>query len=211
MKKILWYIAFAGGFFRCAAQDSSAGRITEVPLSFGTFNTLNAHNKLAVNPAMSGFYKDFYFENRYNYEADNSASINIGKRLRTGSKHIEIIPMTGLVVGSFKGVTGEVQAYADYNKWSLSTDNQFSWEYTQSNKSVYLNWSVARYKITPFFHVGLTSVITDPVEKRLIFDRGVTALLLYRRWSMRFYAFNFEPSRRYFWLSLRYNIKIKVS
>jgi len=58
-------------------------------LSIGTFNSFNAKGKLVANPVISGYLNDYYFENRYNYEAANSASINIGKRIFKNIHHVE--------------------------------------------------------------------------------------------------------------------------
>ena len=50
--------------------------------------------------------------------------------------------MVGLIFGSFKGVTAELQVSLDYTKWTFLTDNQFSYEYTEPDKSFYSNWLV---------------------------------------------------------------------
>jgi hypothetical protein len=193
-----------------SSQDTSKVKIKELEISFGTFNTMNESNKVNINPAISGYLDDYYFENRYNYEAANSASVNVGKRILKKIKHLEIIPMAGWVFGSFKGVTAELQTSLDYSKWTFSTDNQFSYEYTQSDKSLYLNWTVARYKLTKSFRIGFTTVLNKDVNQDVIFDKGVTAAIFLKKWSLRFYAFNYEIEKRYYWLSLRYTIRLKL-
>lgn len=207
MKRIQLLILFGISGFYSQAQDNSKS-YTEAPVSFGTFNTINQKNEISVNPAISASLGSFYFENRYNYEAANSASLNVGKYIFKKLKHISIVPMAGVVVGSFKGFTAELQTSFENSRWSMSTDNQFSAAYTQSSKSVFLNWTYARYKITPFFKIGPTSVATQQMNRRLVFDKGITAVLLLDRWSIRMYAYNYKRREMYFWLSLRYNIKV---
>jgi hypothetical protein len=182
----------------------------EAEFSFGTFNTWNQQGKVTISPAISGYLGDYYFENRYNYEAANSASINVGKRIFRKLKHVEMIPMAGLVFGSFKGITAELQTSLDYPAWSFSTDNQFSLEYIQPGNSLYFNWNVARYKLTSFFRIGLTSFIESQANGYMEFDKGLTAVILFNKWSLRFYAFNFEREKRFYWLGVRYNFSAKI-
>lgn len=210
MKGIVIVIVFIIDTLNSAAQDTTNANTKTLEISFGTFNTIGQNNKVGVNPSISGYLDDYYFENRYNYEAANSASVNIGKRVFKKIKHLEIIPMGGLVFGSFKGITAEIQTSLDYNKWAISTDNQFSYEYTKPDKSLYLNWTVARYKLTRWFRIGATTVLTKQINQRTAFDKGVTAAMYFEKWGLRFYAYNYETEKRYYWLSLRYNISVKI-
>lgn len=193
-----------------ASQDTSMAKINKLEIAFGTFNTISESNKVTVNPTISGYLGDYYFENRYNYEASNSASINLGKKIFKNLKHIEIVPMGGLIFGGFKGVTAELQTSVDYNKWTFSTDNQYSFEYKQPGKSLFFNWTVARYKLAKSFQIGITTFLDKRVNHDIIFDKGVTALLVFKKWSWRFYAYNYEKEKRYYWVSIRYNIRVKL-
>jgi hypothetical protein len=210
VKSIKLVIIFVIMILNGAGQDTRMGKIKELGITFGTFNTISKNNKVTVSPAISGYLDDYYFENRYNYETDNSASINVGKRIFKKSKHIEVVPMVGLVFGSFKGVTTELQTSFNYNKWTFSTDNQFSFEYRQPDKSLYFNWTMAIYKLTTSFHIGLTTFLDKPVNKDMVFDKGITAAILFKEWGLRLYAFNYEIEKRYYWISIRYNIKVKL-
>jgi hypothetical protein len=125
----------------CTAQDLNKKYI-DGTLSIGTFNTLNSENKISVNPAISGSVGDYYFESRYNYEAANSASLNIGRYFLKNSKTVKLVPMIGVIVGEFKGVTVELQSYFSNNSWYISADNQFSIHYKDFSKSLYLDWNV---------------------------------------------------------------------
>ena len=188
-------------------QDTATVRVLEITI--GTFSTLSETQKYTVSPAISGSWGDYYFESRYNYEAGNSASLNLGKRIFRKLEHIELIPMVGLVFGSFKGATAELQTSLDYSRWIFSTDNQFSFEYTSPKESLFFNWTVAKYKLTNFFQIGLTSFL-DIESGQAIFDKGITSAMSYHNWVFRVYAFNYEIENRRYWFSLRYTMKIKV-
>jgi hypothetical protein len=56
--------------------------------------------------------------------------------------------------------------------------NQFSFEYTHPAKSLYLNWSVARFKLTKAFRIGFTTVVTKQLNQEAIFDKGLTAAVV---------------------------------
>ena len=118
--------------------------------------------------------------------------------------------MVGLVFGSFKGATAELQTSLDYPRWILSTDNQFSFEYTNSEKSLFFNWTVAKYKLTNFFQIGLTSNLFIQGHQDPIFEKGITGAVSYKNWVFRVYAFNYEIENRRYWFSLRYTMKINV-
>jgi hypothetical protein len=199
---VLIFIVLSG-----RSQDTSKINSKIVEITVGTFSTLNETGKLTVNPVVSASWDDYYFDNRYGYEAANSASINAGKRIFKKIKHVEIIPMAGLIFGSFKGLTAELQTSIGYDNWYFSTDNQFSYEYTEAQKSLYFNWTVARYKVTRYFHLGLTAFIDKRVNKAGVFDRGITAAIIIKNWAIRLYAFNYETGRRYYSVGLRYTFK----
>jgi len=209
VKNINLSVILAIMVFPGACQNIKLTKVKELGISFGTFNTVNK-NKVTVSPSISGYLDDYYFENRYNYEADNSASINVGKRILKKLNNIEVVPMGGLVFGSFKGVTAELQTSFIYNKLIFSTDNQLSFEYRRPDKSLYFNWTMAIYKLTNSFRIGLTTFLDKHAVKNIAFDKGITAAILFKQWGLRFYAFNYEIEKRYYWISIRYNIKAMI-
>jgi hypothetical protein len=212
MKCIKLLIVFVSVALNGIGQDSSTAKIKELDISIGTFNTKSdGSSKVNVNPTLSGSFGDYYFENRYNYEADNSASINVGKQILKKLKPAEIVPIVGLVFGSFKAVTTELQTSLVCRKWALSTDNQFSFEYTKPGKSLYFNWTVARFKITNSFLIGISTILDKHVKRDIVFDKGLTAALAFEEWGLRLYAFNYEKGKRYYWLSIRHNIRVKLN
>jgi hypothetical protein len=212
MKSIKLVIVFAGMALNGIGQDSSTAKIKELDISMGTFNTKSAgSSRVNVNPALSASFGDYYFENRYNYEDANSVSINVGKQVLKKLNPIEIVPIAGFVFGSFKAVTAELQTSFDCRKWTLSTDNQFSFEYTKPGKSFYFNWTVARYKITNSLLMGVSTILDKHVSRGLVFDKAVTAALAFEKWSLRFYVYNYEKEQRYYWLGIRYNVRVKLN
>ena len=210
MKQVEFVVLFLFSVLNLKSQDTVTTKITDLDLSIGVFNAFSTGNQLVVDPAVSGSFGDYYFENRYNYEAANSASINVGKRVFKNVKHVEIINMGGLVFGSFKGINAEMQTSFDFSKWIFSSDNQFSFEYTVPARSIYFNWNVMRYKLFQFLQVGITTVLQQQVNSRMIFDKGVTATLLLNKWSVRFYGYNYQIEKRYYLLGIRYNIRLKL-
>ena len=199
-----------GAVLEGICQDSSAPKTREPEFSVSTFSTKSSSSQVTVNPLISCSWNDYYIENRYNYEADNSASINVGRRILRKLKHLEVIPMGGLIFGSFKGVTAEMQISLDYTKWIFMTDNQVSYEYTQPGKSFYSNWSVARYKLTGGLQIGFSGFFEWQANQWLVIDKGVTASVSWKKWNIRVYAFNFERQKREYWLGIRYQFRVKL-
>jgi hypothetical protein len=208
MKRIIFILLLIVVALNSKSQDTSKINIKKLEITVGTFSTLSESGKISVNPVILGNWGDYYYENRYCYEASNSTSINAGKRVLKKIKHAEIIPMIGLILGSFKGLTAELQTSLDYNKWIFLTDNQYSYEYTEPKKSLYFNWTVARYKVTNYLHVGLTTLFDKRVDKAGVFDKGATVAIIIKNWALRFYAFNYKIERRYYWVGLRHTLKL---
>ena len=211
MKRIILIVLIIGAALDGICQDSSALKTRELEISVGTFSTRNSSNQVTVNPLISCSWDDYYIENRYNYEADNSSSINAGRRILRKLNHVEIIPMFGLIFGSFKGVTAELQVSVDYTKWTFLTDNQVSYEYTEPDKSFYSNWSVARYKLTSALQIGFSGFFEWQANRWLVIDKGVTASVSWKKWNVRVYAFNYEKQKREYWLAVRYNFRVKLN
>ncbi len=210
VKSIQLIIIFIIITLNCTGQDTSKAKIKESEFALGTFYTLNESNKLTVNPVISGYLGDYYFENRYGYEADSSASVNVGRKIFKKINHVEVIPLAGLVFGSFKGVSAGIQTSLDYRKWAFTTVVQFSFEYTKFDKNLLLNWAVARYKLSNSFCIGIITMLEKQVNQDKVFDKGITAVILYKKWGLRFYGFNYEKQKRYYWLSVLYDIKVKL-
>lgn len=210
MKNIKLIFLFSFLAVRGICQDPALSKNRELEISLGTFSTWNSRDRVTVNPIISWSWDDYYIENRFNYEAVNSASINAGKRIFKKLHHVEIIPMAGLIFGSFKGVTAELQISGDYLKWDFFTDNQYSYEYTNPVKRFYANWTVARYKITRILSIGLTEFFEWQPNGCPVFDKGITASVSWAKWSFRIYAYNFEKDKREYWLGMRYNIRVKL-
>jgi hypothetical protein len=208
------YILLTGVLFifrlNSAAQDTTTTKIKEANFSIGTFSTSDKNNLVKVNPYLAVNYGDYYFENRYNYEAANSSSINVGKRIFKKIKYFKFIPITGLIFGSFNGVSAELQSSYDYGKWAVSIDNQYCLEYNRPKASLYFNWNEVRYKLTPFLGVGISTFFENDAKGTREFDRGITVSASLKKWSMHIYAFNYEKANRLYWLSLLYNFSIKL-
>ncbi len=82
---------FAILFLLCINNIAKAQKNTP-EITIGLFNTINKCHKFSLHPFISGSIGDYYFENRYNYEADNSASINFGKRIFKKEKTFTLHP-----------------------------------------------------------------------------------------------------------------------
>jgi hypothetical protein len=177
-------------------------------ITFASFSTINTEKKLAVNPFISGTIGGYYFENRYNYEAANSASVNVGKTLKKKLAGFEITPLIGVVVGGFNGLTSEIQAFHEDDKWYLSADNQYVFEYVDTKRSFYYNWLVGRFKLTRFLRIGVSTQFTKANNQKGVFDRGLTTSILYDNITFNVYAFNYETQRRNYMISLRYYLKL---
>jgi len=184
------------------AKKDAAGHGT---ITVAAFTAINTKGQLATNPFIAISIGRLYFENRYNYEANNSASINMGRTWGDASA-VAITPMIGILAGNFRGINTEIQAYHDDPNWYVSTDNQYVMEYREFSRSFFYSWWVGRYKVNRFFRVGLTAQYTRPNTSGGVLDGGLTTSLLYKNITLNAYSFNFKEGRRSGFVSLRYTI-----
>lgn len=196
-------------FFLIFLSSNTFAQSSEKLITVGLFNSIDKKNKLSSNPFISGSVGDWYFENRYNYEAENSASINFGKQLVKKIKGLYIIPTIGLVTGAFKGYTAETQVLYETKHLYISTDNQVSVEWKRGNQNFFFNWSILRYKITSAMMVGISGLYAKPFKSKSNADFGITASLKIKHFGISMYAFNYSKAERNYLVSLRYTFKLK--
>lgn len=209
MKVFLLFFLCNMGTLCSKSQATVAEQARSVDLYAGSFSTVY-EKRISINPSVFGYAGSFYFENRYNYEAANSASVNAGIKLFRKIKPLSVIPMIGIVVGNFKAATTELQTSITIKNWLISSDNQFSIGYAKPKNNLYLNWSVLRYRIFKGFEIGGTSSFQKQSAGKSVLDPGLTIALTIHEWYLRFYNYYPDGAKQYYWLALRYHLHFNI-
>ena len=153
---------------------------------------------------------NWYFEARSNYEAINSASLYFGKIFRKKALiSYSIIPIAGLVMGTFNGGSVGANVGLDNKKISFSSQSQYTFSTENRATNFTYSWSDLAYQLKDWMSAGISLQQT-----RGLFEKGILVRAAYKNFSIPLYVFNLTTSKRYFVLGLNvewsHEKKIKV-
>lgn len=141
---------------------------------------------------------DWYAELRYNYEDVQTFSVYGGKKITKGNDfHYSVTPMMGFSAGRFTGISFAANIEAEWKKFYLSSETQYSIATKRVSKDFFFNWSEIGYNITSFFFSGLTVQYTRQPGK-IIFEPGFLTGLTLNKVSFPVYIFRPFRSGCYF-------------
>lgn|SRR6185503_1538045 len=141
---------------------------------------------------------DWYIEARANYEAINSASLYFGKNFKkTAIVSYSIIPIAGLVAGSFNGGSVGANIALDYKEISFSSQLQYTFSKENQTANFTYSWSDLTYQLKEWLAAGVSLQQT-----RGLFEKGVLVRGIYKKFSVPLYVFSPLTSERYFVLGL---------
>ena len=141
---------------------------------------------------------NWYTEARGNYEAINSASLYFGKTFRKKALiSYSIIPIVGLVMGTFNGGSVGANVALDYRKISFSSQSQYTFSVENRTENFTYSWSDLTYQLKEWAAAGVSVQQT-----RGLFEKGILVRGVYKNFSIPLYVFNLTTSERYFVLGL---------
>lgn len=141
---------------------------------------------------------NWYFEARGNYEAINSASLYFGKVFsKRALISYSVIPIAGVVMGSFNGGSVGANVALDYKKISFTSQSQYTFSIENRATSFAFSWSDLTYQLKSWLATGVSLQQT-----RGLFEKGILVRGIYRNLSTQLYVFNPATSERYFVLGL---------
>jgi hypothetical protein len=137
---------------------------------------------------------NWYIEARGNYEAIHSASIYFGKVFgKKGLISYSIIPIAGLVMGSFNGASVGANVALDYEKVSFASQSQYTFSIENRATNFTYSWSDLTYQLKGWVSAGISLQQT-----RGLFEKGILIRGVYKNLSMPLYVFNPATNDRYF-------------
>lgn len=142
--------------------------------------------------------KGWYAEARYNYEQDETFSLNLGKTFAVGKGGIfSVTPLAGGVLGKLKGLNVGSNVDVQYEKFFFSSEMQYTWCTADVRRSFYFNWSEAGYRPFHWLFTGLSIQHTQPYHATAEFEPGVLAGLSFKNISLPVYFFSPFQDKRY--------------
>jgi hypothetical protein len=141
---------------------------------------------------------NWYIEARGNYEAINSASLYFGKIFKEKALiSYSIIPIAGLVVGTFNGGSVGANIGLDYKRISFSSQSQYTFSIENRATNFTYSWSDLTYQLKEWVYAGVSLQQT-----RGVFEKGMLVRGVYKNFSIPLYVFNLTTRERYFVLGL---------
>lgn len=175
------------------------------------YNLLGRENEYAWMPVVHyETKKGIYAELRYNYEEAQTFSVFGGKVLSGNNGSFRVTPMIGFSAGKFTGISFATNADAEFNKFFLSTETQYSMAAKKDGNNFLFSWSEIGYSIFPNLFAGLSfqytiqQGIADP-------EPGLMAGISFKNFSIPVYVFNPFGKEQYLVFGLNYEYHLKRS
>lgn len=143
--------------------------------------------------------KNWYGEIRYNYDALETLSLNVGKTI-SGENTISyaITPTLGFVAGRLNGGSLGLNTEAELGNLYFSAESQYTISGDDKNNDFLFNWSELGYQLTGGIYTGLALQLTHLYKTNNQWEPGVMAGFSFNRFTFPVYVFNPLTNKRYF-------------
>lgn len=144
------------------------------------------------------------FEARYNYEAQDSASVFVGRKW-TGGEAVsyEVTPLVGAAFGALHGAIAALEASAAYRSFDVYVEAEYVHDLDHHGASYFYTWNELGWRPVEPVRVGLVGQRTRVVDSERSLQRGLFAQALAGAVTVSLYAFNPDSaSSRYLVFSL---------
>lgn len=152
---------------------------------------------------------NWHFELRYNYEDAQTASLFGGKTISGGDEfEYSVTPMAGLSAGLFTGLSLAATTEAEWKRFYVWAQSQYSIGTKRSISDFFFNWSELAYNISDRFFGGLAMQFTRQ-DGQNIFEPGFVAGFNYKNLSIPVYVLSPFQKGRYYVVGLNYEYQLK--
>src|SRR5262245_21231395 len=137
-------------------------------------------------------HERFHLEGRYNYEAQDTASLWIGKNFEFGETlKGEVTPMIGGVFGHTNGVAPDYHLTLDSKRWELYSEGEYLFDTGQHSDSFFYTWSEFTFAPVEWLQAGIVTQRTRAYQTPLDVQRGLLIRVSVKSWTLGVYIFNF--------------------
>jgi len=135
--------------------------------------------------------KGLHTEFRYNYEERKTASVYIGKNFKRDSTlSYSITPMLGWVFGKFNGGSVALNADADYKKFFVSVQTQYTASKDGAAKNFFYTWAETGYQPVDWFYTGVSTQLTKVHEEKDVAEFGLLVGFKIKKITVPVYVFS---------------------
>jgi hypothetical protein len=135
--------------------------------------------------------KGLHTEFRYNYEERKTASLYIGKNFsRDSTLSYSITPMLGWVFGKYNGGSVAVNADADYKKFFVSVQTQYTASKNSAAENFFYTWAETGYQPVDWFYAGVSTQWTKVYEEKAEVEYGLLVGFNIKKITVPVYVFS---------------------
>lgn len=135
--------------------------------------------------------KGLHTELRYNYEELKTASVYIGKNFsRDSTLSYSITPMLGWVFGKFNGGSVALNADADYKKFFVSLQTQYTASKNGAAGNFFYTWAETGYQPVDWFYAGVSTQLTKIYKEKKIAAYGLLVGFNIKKITVPIYVFS---------------------
>jgi hypothetical protein len=144
-----------------------------------------------ASPTFQANREVLHLEARYNYEAQQTASLWAGYNLSVGKELVlEATPMFGIVFGDTAGVAPGYEVSLAYKKLELTSDGEYVIDFKNSDSNFLYSWNELVYSPTEWLHAGLVAQRTRAYHTSLDVQRGFSVGIVHKAMDFTVYTFN---------------------
>lgn len=205
MKKIICAFVIVLGVLCGHAQTKTASFHNP-----GIYTTFEIRENVPIKaiPQVWVYMHKYYFEARYNYDDQHTFSLYFGRAFSLSKKATaEMTPMIGGVVGRTKGISPALNFYYEYQKFSSTTQSQYTIVMPDGNRSFFYDWTNFCYTVYKKVGVGGSVQLTIPKTGSTTATYGPLLNIRIKNFLLEGYAYNFWKEDRLWALAIQYSIK----
>jgi len=135
--------------------------------------------------------KGLHTEFRYNYEERKTASVYIGKNFsRDSTLSYSVTPMLGWVFGEFNGGSVALNADAEYKKYFVSVQTQYTASKNGATGNFFYTWAETGYQPVDWFYAGVSTQLTKVYEEKTVLEYGLLVGFNIKKITVPAYVFS---------------------
>lgn len=164
----------------------------QTKMGFENYNLRNSNEPYLWMPIIHRTGKNgLHTELRYNYEERKTASVYIGKNFsRDSSFSYSVTPMLGLVFGQYNGCSVALNADADYKKFFISVQTQYTAGKNAVSENFFYTWAETGYQPLDWFYAGVSSQLTNVYEENAVLEYGLLVGFNIKKITVPVYVFS---------------------
>lgn len=144
-----------------------------------------------VQPTITADYGAWHFEGRYNYEAQDTASLWVGYGFNGGDElKWQITPMLGGVFGDRNGIAPGYRGSLRWWKLMLYSEGEQLFSTDDQDDNFFYNWSELTLAPVEWFRFGFVTQRTRAYDSDRDIQRGLLLGATFKRIDVTAYALN---------------------